>query len=229
MSYRVAYVRFTRRGDSYPTNCHRSDLEHNDLVVVKMGGQHSILKVALVDRVEFLNWHCRNTVICKRSEYHSNGKGSFRIDRISKPRGIETIEELVAELRHLGWQDFRCASNVYKQVVVKRFSSSTAAIGVRRNGIDFQLFYNELDAVPDRFPHGTDNLVRHNFHASGISLLDFCKDFALSAEKSPQELGIYFKSLGEKQPRPKHIQDDIREIRGLLRDSMTDAERDALG
>lgn len=68
MSYRIAHVRFTKSGRTYPVNCHRRDLRKGDIVVVEMAREETV-KVAELDSVEFLNWNCANSILGKRSEF----------------------------------------------------------------------------------------------------------------------------------------------------------------
>lgn len=231
MSYRIAHVRFSKGGQTYPVNCHRSDLAPADLVVVEMHDRTPRQKIAEVEGVEFLNWRCKNTIVCKQSEFRANGRGSYRIERETEPLVIETIKGLIDRLRHLGWQNANVSRHVYMHVCVKRFELSAAAIGIRRNGIDFQVYDDEweLDAVdgPKRFPDGQRNLVRHNFYASELDLLEFCKEFAINAHHPFHDLKKYFQPLGKKQPRPAREIDGLQDIRDAIGDAMTDTEREA--
>ena len=75
MSYRIAHVRFTKSGRTYPVNCHRRDLRKGDIVVVEMAREETV-KVAELDSVEFLNWNCANSILGKRSEFQRSTDGS---------------------------------------------------------------------------------------------------------------------------------------------------------
>lgn len=239
MSYRIAHVRFAKRGQAYPVNCYRSDIAAADMVVVEMNDRNPCLQIAEVDRVEFLNWRCKNTIVCKKSEYRPDGKGSFQIAREAGPKGIGTIKEIIDELRNLGWQNANLSPHVYTHVFVKEFELSIVAIGIRRNGIDFQVYDCDQAEVPKRFPDGKINLVKHFFYKSELDLLEFCKRFALNAHRPFCELKKYFQPIGKKQPRlvfgsddlssSAHERDDRQVIRDLLGDAMTDTEREAFG
>lgn len=226
MSYRVAHVRFAQDGPTYPVNCYRSDLGPGDVVIIGMPDRDPTHKVAEVDRVEFLNWRCKNTILCKRSEYRRNSDGGYHIERETKSQVVETIEQLLDELRNAGWHDFHNVSNVYRHVLFKRVETSVAAIGIRRNGIDFQVL-DELAQELHRFPQGSRNLVRHNFYESKRDLLEFSKEFAINAFRPIDELTTYFEPLGRKQPRPTRDRDDLQDIRSAIGEAMTDTERAA--
>jgi hypothetical protein len=231
MSYRIAHVRFTTGGQTYPVNCNRADLAPGDLVIVEMLGNDLDLKAAEVDRIEFLNWRCKHTIKCKRSELRPDGSRGIRVEREIKPQAVETPEELEEELQRTGWHATCLSLHVYRRVLVKRFESHSAAIGMRRNGIDFQIYDEEwcgdLSKMPRRFPDGTRNLVRHQFYASELDLFEFCKKFASNAHLPFDQLATYFQPLGRKQPRPPRERDNLADIRSVLGDAMTDAEREA--
>jgi hypothetical protein len=118
MTYRIAFVRFTQNGRAYPVNCDRSDLAQNDIVVVRLLGLDGRLKVARVDRVEFLNWHCKNTLICKRSEYARGEDGRYRIKRDVAPGTVETLADLEEALHNAVWQKM----NVSNGMVIRQSS-----------------------------------------------------------------------------------------------------------
>jgi hypothetical protein len=221
-------VRFTERGQLYPVNCHRADLQPRDIVVVEMPPPRGELKLAEVDRVQFLNWRCKNTIVCKQDEFRLDGRGGYSVERTTKPNGVETLEELEDELVATGWNGLLVSRHVYTVVFAKEFASQSAAIGVRRNGIDFQI-YEEGWGGPalTRFPDGRFNLVRHEFYASEVDLLEFCKEFAAKAHCPLGELASYFRPIGRKQPRPARERDELAEIRDAIGEAMTDTERGA--
>ncbi|MEE4201721.1 hypothetical protein [Erythrobacter sp.] len=233
MSYRIAFVRFNKGGQTYPVNCDRSDFGGGEIVVVRMGGHDRLLKIAEIDRVEFLNWRCKNSIICKRSEWQADGVGSYSIKRETPPRTIETIDGLEFELSKIGWVRTRLSSHVYRSVFVRTFDARGAAIGIRRNGIDFQIydasFEGSLQDRLQRFPDGSRNLVRHNFYASEIDLLEYTKKFALCANRPVDELQNFFKPIGRKQPPPSRERNELHDIAEAIGDAMTDTERDAFG
>lgn len=233
MSYRIAHVRFTKTGQLYPVNCNRADLDTGDIVVVRIQSSDRQLQVAEVDRVEFLNWRCKNTILCKRSEFQSKGAGRYTIKREAAPQGIETIEELERELSRAGWLRTRLSSHVYRCVFIRDFDNTTAAIGIRRNGIDFQIYdekwNGDIVEGPRSFPDGVQNLVRHNFYISEVDLLELTKHFALSADQPFNELEQFFQPIGQKQPRPESGRDDLHDIAEAIGGAMTDTERDAFG
>lgn len=229
-------MRFRKGGQSYPVNCFRSDLEAGDIVVVRMQSGDRIFKTAQVERVEFLNWRCKNTILCKRSEFSAEGAGRFSVKRETQPRTIETIEELERELSKAGWTRTRMSAHVYRCVFVRKFETSGAAIGIRRNGIDFQIYPENCDGAIEHtlqgFPDGTRNLVRHNFYASEVDLLEFTKQFALSANRPINDLEQFFHPIGQKQPRPTRQssgREELAEISEAIGDAMTGTEREAFG
>ncbi|WP_197465515.1 hypothetical protein [Erythrobacter sp. HI0063] len=203
MTYRIAYVRFRKSGKAYPVDCERSDLQRGDVVVVRMGAGEPLLRVAEVDRVEFLNWQCQNEIICKRSEFFSRDAGGYTIKREAPPQFLETVEQLEKELQKLGWGKKGFGRNVYRSVFVCMYGNTGAAIGIRRRGIDYQIYdenwEGSLKDGPKGFPSGPRNIVRHNFYASEVDLLEFTKRFAISAHLPIEELKRFFIPVGRKQ------------------------------
>lgn len=234
MTYRIAYVKFTKSGGLYPVNCDRSDLDPGDLVVVKMSGSELHLKVAMFERQEYLNWDCKHSILCKRDEIKPDGDGGYQVCRVSQPRHLETFGDLERELFGLGWRQTGFSRHIYKWVHLKRFEEAWVAVGLRKNGIDFQIFVEgwggEKSRGPQTFPEGTRNLVRHYFYDSKTDLLEFTKNFALNAHLPLPQLAEFFIPMGERV-RPKDIseRDPMADIRAALGDAMTDTERAAFG
>ena len=234
MTYRIAYVRFTKTGAVYPVNCERSDLKPGDLVVVKTEIFDKPLKIAVFERLEFLNWNCKNTIICKRAEINKDGKGGYLIQRNSSPLYLETTANLEKELLKLAWERVQYSRHAYKWVFRKSFENSGSAIGLNNKGIAFQIYTKgwngDPSGGPQRFPEGTYQLVRHYFYDSGIDLLEFTREFALNAYRPIAELAHYLEPIGKRhRPKPSSQGDPMADIREALGGAMTDTERGAFG
>lgn len=220
MSYRIAYVRFTKAGSLYPVSCHRADLVRDDVVVVQMA-KGGCLKLAAVDRVEFLNWNCTNTILCLRSEYVKSDNGTFQIlPDPNRDRGMETLGHLGRFLVGSGWRSFKPTSKAWKRIFAKSFEKDSAAIIFRLNGIDYQIF--STPSIPDVsgecMSYSTQNgdPVRNWFYYTESDLLEHTRKFAQELEKSARDLTPYRAGLGVKKPKPVKERDDLDDIRSAI-------------
>ena len=224
MSYRIAHVRFTKSGRTYPVNCHRRDLRKGDIVVVEMGKEEA-LKVAEFDNVEFLNWNCANSILGKRSEFQPSADGHHIIVReVPKGDTIETLGHLFEALKGGGWIPFRPTSSVWKVAFAKSLPGSSGLIAFRKNGIDFQAFDgSEIPGIAGRQVTisigGGKLFVRNWYYHSGVDLFDLTAAFASELECDDPDLEPYFHGTGQKPPKaPKSEmqRDELAEIRYAL-------------
>jgi hypothetical protein len=211
MSYRIAFVRFTKSGQTYPVNCHRKDLEKGDIVVVEMS-QEQNHKLAQLDRIEFLNWNCANTILCKRSEYQRGADGRHVVVRV-RPKGdaVETLGELGGALQCMGWDRFRPTSSVWRTAFARSRPKLSGVIAFRKNGIDFQVFDgSEIPAIVGQkmaISVGDGRcFVRNWYYDSGTDLYDLTLSFAKEIERDQPILEPYLHGIGQKPPRPKHVE-----------------------
>lgn len=220
MSYRVAHVRFTKSGRTYPVNCHRRDLNPGDIVVVEMAAEQT-LKVAQFDSLEHLNWRCSNTIICRRSELQRNDRGENVVVRHS-PKGdvLETLSDLGGALINAGWRSFAPTSRAFQRIFAKAFDTIGAAIIFRRNGIDYQLFDSpELPGIVGQqmsYAPSNGRLVRNWYYHSEQDLFDRTLAFAQALERPPLNVEPFFHGLGSKPPKPPREVDELGEIRDAI-------------
>ncbi|MGW8142414.1 hypothetical protein [Sphingomonas zeae] len=224
MSYRIAHVRFTKYGRTYPVNCYRRDLKTGDVVVVGMA-QEGIIKVAELDSVEFLNWNCANSILGKRSEFQRGADGCQEIVRgVPKGDTLETFVDLFDKLKGMGWLPFKPTSKVWKVVFSKSLPSISGIIAFRKNGIDFQSFDGPvIPGISGR--HITISIVggvlfsRNWYYKSGIDLFDFTVSFANALERREPNLVPYYKGIGQKPPKPFNFEverDELADLRNAL-------------
>ena len=220
MSYRIAHVRFTKSGRTYPVNCHRRDLRKGELVVVELPKER-VIKIAEFDSLEFLNWNCANTVLCRQSEFQGHADGTYSINR-HEPKGeaLETIGDLTDTLRCLGWKIYKPTSTVWRIAFAKAFAEISGLIAVRKNGIDFQAF--DLSHVPGisgqeiTISVSRKPFVRNWFYASETDLFDLSRDFARELQSQHPSIEPFFVGVGTCHPRPSYEPDDLREIRNAI-------------
>ena len=224
MSYRIAHVRFTKSGRTYPVNCHRRDLRKGDIVVVVMGDEEA-LKVAEFDNIEFLNWNCANSILGKRSEFQRSADGDYTIVReVPKGDTIETLGDLFDALKGGGWLPFRPTSSVWKVAFAKSLPGASGVIAFRKNGIDFQAFDGaEIPGIAGRqmsISVGEGRyFVRNWYYHTGGDLFDLTAGFAIELERDDPDLEPYFRGSGQKPPKlPKYDvqRDELAEIRYAL-------------
>lgn len=83
--YRIAKVRFSEGGKTYPVNC-AVDANIGDFVIVRLKGHFTSLQMAEVVETNIIrNGACKHTVMCCAENAADYGIG---------PDGIETLEEL---------------------------------------------------------------------------------------------------------------------------------------
>ena len=198
MTYRIANVRFNRSHEqSYPVNCDRADIVAGDEVVVEMPGLAQTFKIALVDSVEFKNWNCKNSIVCRRAEIRHGQNGSWSVDRTYLNNGqIHTLADLQARLRAAGWRPDIPRQSTWKVVYTLSAGGNAAEILFRKNGIDFRL---------------AGKLVSHWFFESGIDLYEFCWSFAERWRTQAGDYAEFFQQKGSRFPKP-HMQNDLHDI-----------------
>lgn len=223
MTYRVAHVRFAESEQTYPVNCNRADLQPGDRVVVEMPDQAKRLKVAHVDRVEFLNWNCANTIVCRRSEFMSNDDGTWSVKREQPATPVlETLDDLATRLRQMGWQSFWPKSKVWRTVYAREYRHAGALIALHSKGMAFQvleagcnlgIFGRSISVAPTR-----GRFVRHVYHASEEDLLKFAVLFAEDVGRDGADLKPYFEPKGHRPSKGPmtHERNELAEIRDAI-------------
>lgn len=201
-------------------NCHRADLVCDDIVVVQMP-EGERLKLARVERVEFLNWKCANTILCLRSEYVKAKDGSFAIiPEPNRDRGMETLGDLGSFLINSGWRSFKPTSKAWKRIFAKSFNTDSAAIIFRLNGIDYQIFSTPI--VPgisgDWMSYSIQNSdpIRNWFYYTERDLFEHTRGFALELDKSDRELSPFLAGMGAKPEKRVKERDDLDDIRSAI-------------
>lgn len=223
MTYRVAHVRFSKSGQAYPVNCHRKDILKGDIVVIEMVKKQA-LKVAEVDRIEFLNWKCSNNLICKRSEFHKkNGRVIVKRD---PPKGdsIETFSDLFGALKSLRWTRLIPESKLWNAAFAKSSPHLSGLVLFRKNGIDFQIF--DSPEIPGASGGKVSVSVtagrcftRNWYYHSGIDLFDFTLSFAKELDRDFANIEPYLTGIGQKPPKPPKPEmkrSEVAELRDAL-------------
>ncbi|WP_157602968.1 hypothetical protein [Sphingomonas sp. PR090111-T3T-6A] len=188
MTYRVAFVRFSDGGEEYPVNCHRSDMKSGDRVIVFLPNLEKNTKLADVVRVEFLDWNCANTLVCRQSEYRGREGEVWYIERDGpEPKVPETPLSLAQWFDKRGWRAYRTRSSVWKVVFIKEIGSQKGLVFFRSRGIDVQILNGDvnLSADGDYISAATREgmFVRNHYFNSGVDLLEYTMNFALAFEE----------------------------------------------
>lgn len=227
MSYRIAWVRFTKYGQTYPVCCHRRDLQAGDIVVVEMA-RDKVRQVAEVGSIEFLDWDCVNTILCKRSEWKRCADGEYRAHRV-RPAGYapETLGELLAALKAIGWREFNSTSRVWRRVLAKAHPEISGTIAIRARGIDFHAVAgNLIPGVRGRTISislgGECRFVRNWYYHSEFDLFEHTVGFARELGSLFPVIDPFMRGIGTKQP-PLSVElarDDLSEIRGAINGGM---------
>jgi hypothetical protein len=191
-----------------------------------MPQQGKLLKLAEVDKVEYLNWPCANTIICKESEFRSNSDGTWYIEReLTEEPLVDTLENLAEAVRARGWRTFWPTSKVWRIAHAKTFHHGSGIIAIRANGIDFQVLAEERDLSVSgnklniSIPAG--RFVRHGYHQSAIDLIELSLQFAIEIERPDADLDRFFTPVGTAPPKSARQfrddgSDDLAQIRNAI-------------
>lgn len=222
MSYLIAFVRFDNIGRSYPVNCHREDIATGDQVLVSMPERYPPVKAAIVERLDYLGWNCRNTILCQTYEATFSPCGQWALTN-PNPNASEvtTWKHLAPMLHSLEWKSGLPVTSTFQRAYWYSNDQATAYVLTRRHGLDLQLF-DEVDDPPQRHDGKVHvrttfkQMVRHWHYRSEVNIYELAVAFALAFQESGSDLSFYFKSQGHKPPRPIRDEDEISQIRDAV-------------
>jgi hypothetical protein len=188
VTYRIAQVRFRKSDDyTYPVNCDRADIEPGDKVIVKTPNRDKKFQTALVDSVEFLNWNCKNSIVCLYSEVERRPDGSWSANQEFLCNGqIHTIRQLQDRLRASGWKSRFPRGSTYQVIFELQVRGEAAEIRFRKNGIDLRT---------------SSRSVNHWYFESEIDLLEFCWSFAQCWQTGVDGYDKFFEAKGRSFPK----------------------------
>lgn len=197
MSYIVAFVSYTDGGEVYATNCWRTDIQPGDAVVVRQETQDGRLKRAVVVKVEYLNWKCRNYIECLASEAEFDQFGITLPSPTPTVRGVCRHLDVWEHLKATGWSRHHTVSRLFKGGYSKTNSSQVANLFFRTNGIDIQI----IEGTQNHALHGdclsfgfcpTASVTRHTLSHSGLNVFQHVIDFS---DAFTAETGDYSKFM----------------------------------
>lgn len=225
MSYIVAFVRFSERGDIFPVECLRADVRADDEVLVQMGERPVV--VARVTEVAYLSWKCVGKLRGKVSEAQQRNDGTWSLRDCPAVVGLTTSTLFVAQLKQRGWVPMKTTS-VHSDALTNSNKEASANILVRRNGIDLQILTARRPvplplSIPKDVIDGS-RFVRHYFAHTTFNLYEGILRFAENFMTNEGNYDRYFKSVGQRDRRT-----DEQKQRAKERRETRDASRDENG
>lgn len=202
MSYIVAFVQFSERGDIFPVQCLRTDVAAGDQVLVQMAEKPVV--VAHVTEVAYLSWKCTGQIKGKVSEAQQRKDGSWSLRDCRFVVGLATNGVFVAQLKLRGWVPLKSTS-VHSDALTYSNEAESANILMRRNGIDLQILLKRR-AMPKPFSIPKDvisdsRFVRHYFSQTTFNLYEGILRFAESFMANEGNYDRFFKSVGQSDRR----------------------------
>jgi hypothetical protein len=226
MGYIIANIAYGDGQKSYPANCFRDDIAVGDQVIVR--GRADDLRVAKVVALDFLNWDCSNTVLCRLSEALFN-QGHITVPpSVSWVRGLTRPEDLYEQLVGRGWKRRKPRSKSYRMALSYEGSNATARLFFRMNGIDLQILRGETRSYDSQdlhcsFSPGVGHVLRNSYHKSGINILEHMNALTIAFQNDVEDLSPFWTKHGRADRTP----DALR--RGRSEESFESMLYDALG
>jgi hypothetical protein len=229
MSYIVAFVQFSTRGDVYPVECFRTDISVGDAVLVQIPERR--LASATVVQVRNLSWKCVGQIRGKISEAVQDQDGYWSLGACPTVVGQATNEVFIAELKRRGWIPLKLG-NVHMAALTNSNGTGSANILVRRNGIDLQILPARRESVPRPFSLSQESVsegrfVRHYFSHTTFNLYEGILRFASSFMADEGNYDRFFKSVGSSDRRTEEQKHET-ENRRRLRTESSDGEADGM-
>lgn len=197
MSYIVAFVKFSERGQAYPVDCLRTDLVVGDTVLVRMGDRR-VTQGSVMD-LRYLNWECKGLVLCKVSEGVMGNDGELSPPTNAPIQvGLASRQHLHRHLVDAGWKPIAPPSRIYRNALTVTNQAHKAQILLRKNGVDLELW----DVTPDpkqladgaQFPGYRS--VHHHLPQTTFNLFEGIARFSASFLRNEGNYDRYFKPVG---------------------------------
>lgn len=208
MTYLVAYVKFPGAKKDYPTDCVRTDIEERDTVIVRR--RDGVLRPAIVTRVEFLDWDCGATLVCRASEAEFTAEGIKIPVGAPKVIGLSTLEAFRDHLVKRAWIPLRTKNNVHKVVLTHCNGEEIANIYLRRRGVDIQILPELYIYPPAQFSYvdcsiSDGCLVRHHLAKTTFNLYEGVSRFAEAFERGEGEYTRFFNPVGSRDRKTSDL------------------------
>jgi hypothetical protein len=222
MSYIVAFVRLSLRGEAYRFNCFRDDVGAEDEVLVRLG--NGTYRPGTVEKIQYLDWKCDGAVVCKMTEAVKKGSGFIPGQGVSPFRGLTNNRAMIQHLRSRGWVSLGHGAN-FKALCGYYNGRDTAHIWFTNRSIRLEI----LDCAEPVPPEGTfaaatprsNRQVMHRFSRTTFNLYEGIARFAATFEANTCDYDRFFKPVGSRSRQPV----DVERARGLVRqerDEMAD-------
>lgn len=204
MPYIVSFVEFLGSNDVFPVGCLRTDVTVGELVLVRI--RDGTQKQATVCRIEYLDWECSASLLCKISEALDGPNGLQSPSDAPFVIGLTTFEAMTDHLLSKGWIPVKPRGNVHKLIMSFSNRFETASIWLRRHGIDLQILPNsgsEAFTPPSNIGTtlGEGRVVRHYFSQTTFNLYEGIARFANSFMKEEGNYDAFFVSVGSRSRR----------------------------
>ncbi len=221
MSYIIAHVAFRDGEQSYPVNCFRDDIVMGDQVIVR--GSEGNLKTAKVVSINFLNWNCKNTIVCRASEAIVDDGRITVPPELAWVRGLTRPEDLYRDLAARGWRRRKPRSKSYRLALSYERPDATARLFFRMNGIDLQVLrgdkkLHDSENLECSFAPSVGEVLRNAYHQSGINVLEHVKALAVAFQGGTVDLSPYWKEHGEANRTPIELKSRPHDFASVLYD-----------
>jgi hypothetical protein len=206
MSYIVAFIQLSERGDIYPVQCLRTDVAAGDEVLVQMAEKPVV--VARVTDVAYLSWKCKGQIKGKVSEAQQREDGTWALRDCPSVVGLATNGVFVTQLKLRGWVPLKSTS-IHSDALTYSNEAESANILLRQNGIDLQIL-SKRRAMPKPLVLPKDvisdsRFVRHYFSHTTFNLYEGILRFAESFMASEGNYDRFFTSVGRRDRRSEAL------------------------
>lgn len=228
MSYIIAFVKFSKLGNTYPVECLRTDIKVGDTVLVHMPNRR--LTPATVEQLQYLSWKCKGQIKGKTSEAVKSDDGDWMLGNVPTVVGLATNEVFVAELKRMGWISLK-RGHVHMAALTNSNQTASANILVRRNGIDLQILPAKRVALPRPFNLAQESItegrvVRHYFAHTTFNLYEGILKFAISFMSNERSYDRFFKSVGSSDRRTEELRQEAERRKRVKAEREPDALSD---
>lgn len=228
MSYIIAFISFENSSKEFPVQCFRTDLKSGDKVVVRRADGK--LRLAMIQRLKYLNWDCNSRIECKLDEATQKSDGEIVLPKASPLiYGISTADTFIRELKSQGWTSVKYINRTYRAVLGNSNESSISYILVRKNGLDIQIISCNNNEPIQPFGIYSRSLsegkvVRHSLAHTSFNLFEGILRFSKIFIDDETDLDRYFVPQGCSDKRTEELKKQAEE-RGVERKRIK-AERD---
>lgn len=231
MSYIIAFVSFAGLNKEFPVQCFRTDMNLDDKVIVRRADGK--LRLATIEKLQYLNWDCNGRIECKREESTLNVDGDIVLPKgCPLIYGVSTADIFVSELKLNGWIPITPGKRMYRTALAYINASSIAYIFVRKNGLDIQILprQNIIEIKPySLYEHSfnTGKVVRHSLAHTTFNLFEGILRFSNSFISNEDDLERFFSPQGAADKRTEELKRQANQ-RKIERDDEIERDDDSV-